>query len=341
MNPCCRRHRGFALIVVLWALAGLTVVAVAVASSLRVSAEGLKALRDRVRAEAAFLSAQSRVLAAVAPASAAANAYGGARGLVLADGRPLQVDATDQWVRVQDLRGLVQLNRPSPQRLSRFLAGCGASQSTISSLVDSLLDYTDADALKRLNGAEAFEYASTDLPRPRDADLLSRDELWRIHGWAELRQPWSQRGCMADVTVHGDGLFNRNTATRRALLADGLNEVSASNLIAAREGGLTDLTLTTPPNDAPNPFGVSAGGGRVGPGVRLTHSAGWVEWGLEADVVLTPSRPGGPWRLLEVRIVDRPAAESSGSGQLPSATHWDPARDRELDDAASSLPFAG
>ena len=56
------RHarRGFALVLVLWVLAGLTVVAVAVASSLRTSAESVKLLRDRVRAEAAIVAAKAQ-----------------------------------------------------------------------------------------------------------------------------------------------------------------------------------------------------------------------------------------------------------------------------------------
>jgi type II secretory pathway component PulK len=335
-----RRPHGFALIIVMWVLAGLTVVAVAVASSLRTSADSVKLLRDRVRAEAAFLSTSSRLRLILATAGAGANAYDSARGVVLADDRPLFVDGTEEWVQVQDLRGLVFLNRPPEDRLAGLLLICGAAPADTSRLVDSLLDYVDSDGLKRLNGAEAFDYAGADLPPPRNAALLGRDELWRVKHWPSIKQVWRDNQCAGEVTAHGDGQFNRNTASLRALRADGLDEVAAKAQVNAREGGLTDLTLQTVKGaEASSPFGF-AGGGRVGPGVRLTHAARWVEWSLESELELTPSREGGPWRIYEARTVPKRAiVESSVPLNLPGASDWNPERETALNNAASSLPF--
>jgi general secretion pathway protein K len=340
LRPVLRPPRGFALVIVLWVLAGLTVVAVAVASSLRTSAESVKLLRNRVRAETAFLSTSSRLKLILATAGADRNAYDSARGVLLADGRGLLVDGPEEWVHVQDLRGVVQLNRPNEDRLGALLVACGAEPSSTARLVDALQDYLDSDSLKRLNGAEAFDYAGTDLPPPRNAPLLSRDELWRIKFWPELKNTWTSNHCHDEVSVIGDGQFNRNTGGLRALRADGMDEVAAGAQINAREGGLTDETLqVVKGGEASSPFSL-AGGGRVGPAVRLTHAARWVEWSLELEVELTPTRDGGPWRLHEVRTVPKRAlSETRNRMALPSATFWNPERETALNNAASSLLF--
>lgn len=335
------RHarRGFALVIVLWVLAGLTVVAVAVASSLRTSAESVKLLRDRVRAEAAFLSTGARVLMLLSTARGSQITYESGHGTLFADGRPLQTGVTDEWVAVQDLRGLASLNRPAEQRLARLLQGCGADATNATRLVDALLDYLDSDSLKRLNGAEAFEYAGTDLPPPRNAALLSRAEVWRVKGWPELRKTWNGQHCDGLVTVQGDGLFNRNTASIQLLVADGMTPLAAAGLAQAREAGLTDLTLATQPGgEASNPFNF-AGGGRVGPAVRLTQSAAWIEWAIEREFELSPSREGGPWRLHETRVVPRRTLDGPPTSSLPPSAFWDLERERALNNAATALPF--
>jgi general secretion pathway protein K len=307
---------------------------------LRTSAESVKLLRDRVRAEAAFISTSSRLRLILATAGADLNAYNSARGLVLADNRPLFVDGSEEWVHVQDLRGVLHLNRPNEDRITRLLVACGAPESATARLLDSLQDYLDSDRLKRLNGAEAFDYAGTDLPPPRDAPLLSRDELWRVKNWPDIKAAWQAARCSEEVSVLGDGQFNRNTASLRALRADGLDEVAALAMVDSREGGLTDVTVQTIKGaEASSPFGL-AGGGRVGPAVRLTHAARWVEWALELELELTPTRDGGPWRVHELRAVPkRPLVETGTRLGLPAATTWNPERETALNNAASSLPF--
>jgi hypothetical protein len=78
----------------------------------------------------------------------------------------------------------------------------------------------------------------------------------------------------------------------------------------------------------------------VGPAARLTHAARWVEWALEQELELTPTRDGGPWRVHEVRAVPkRPLVETGTRLGLPGATTWNPERETALNNAASSLPF--
>lgn len=335
------RHQGFALVIVLWVLAGLIVVAVAVASSARVNGESVKLLRDRVRAEAAFLSASARVAVVAATGSALTNSVSGPRGSIYVDGRLTQVDK-EVWVRLQDVRGLVDLGNGATPSISRLLARCGAGEKAIPSLTDALGDYVDADQLKRLNGAEAFDYRmSGDLPEPRNSKLLSREELWRIKGWPDIKAAWKAAGCDDLVTVHGDGLSNRNTAPLAVLVADGVDETIAKGLLETRKdlpvGGASAATVEL--NPAVDLSGL--GGGFVGKTLRIRLDAESLEWGFEYELELTPDRTGGPWRMHEIRYPQQVPSKAprSATAQMPAGDFRPAVQDRNSTNAQPRLPF--
>lgn len=333
-----RRAAGFALVIVLWVLAGLTVVAVSVASSARSSAESVKLLRDRVRAEAAFLSSSSRVVVLASTGFAGRTYFESDRGRLFVDGRLLKVDA-DETVVVQDTRGLLSLNRGADQRLRTLLSRCGASETDAPKLTDTLADYIDSDSLKRVNGAEGFEYRGAQLPEPRNAPLLSREELWRIVGWPAIRPAWNAAGCDDFVSVRGDSFFNRNTAPFEVLVSDGLTEATAAALVESRRDGLPSVAIQTSGDDTSNPFNF-AGGGFAGGTLRIQHAIASVEWNLEYELELTPIRNGGPWRLHEMRSPTRARRTVPASTSLPPVNYRLPESDRTLNDAASRLPFS-
>jgi Type II secretion system (T2SS), protein K len=343
-HPRPPRHAasgGFALVIVLWVLAGLIVVAVAVATSTRVNAESVKLLRDRVRAEAAFLSASARIAVIAATGSPLSNSYNGPRGRLYVDGRLTQV-APDVWTRVQDVRGLLNLNDGASPRLQRLLRRCGAPEDSLAALADALGDYIDADQLKRLNGAEGFDYrASGDLPEPRNARLLSREELWRVKGWPAIRASWQAAGCDRFVTVRGDGLSNNNTAPQEVLLADGTDATIARGLIERRQDGpLTGVSPATADAIASGNLRLAAGG-FAGKAMRIRLEAASLEWALEYELELTPDRGGGPWRTYEVRYPQQvPSKVPRGAAAPLPAVDFRPAdQDRSPNDAPPRLPF--
>lgn len=330
-------RRGFALVIVLWTLAGLAVVAAAVAATARTANLNVKLLRDRVQAEAAFVSTAARIQAFAATERIHHSEYGRGKHRLPVDGTVLAV-GTDERVLLQDLRGLVNLNIADPRRVQALLKACGISDAMAPRLADALADYVDADSLKRLNGAEAFDYRAAGLPEPRNAVLLSREELWRVLGWREVRATWQAAGCDSAVTVHGDGFVNRNTAPLRVLRADGISDITAAGLIEARRDGLPSVEMqTSTPEDRSNPFGF-LGGGFVGPAMRVLHSAAWVEWQWEYVLELTPIRNGGPWRLHELRTPARPAPLAHATRELPPAERVFE-RDPNAEDAISRPPF--
>lgn len=336
-----RSQRGFALVIVLWVLAGLIVVAVAVASSARVNGESVKLLRDRVRAEAAFISASARIALIAATGTPLSNSLNGPRGRIFVDGRLTQVD-TNVRVRLQDVRGLVDLSNGGTPRVMRLLAQCGAPERSIDALSDALGDYVDADQLKRLNGAEAFDYRmTTDLPEPRNAKLLSREEVWRVKGWPEIRTAWQTAGCDDYVTVRGDGLTNRSTAPLAVLLADGTNEVIAKSLLESRQdNAIAAASPATTQLQTPQDLSLAAGG-FAGKTLRIRLEAASLEWRLEYELELTPDRSGGPWRTYEVRYPQHVPSKlpPSAAAQLPAVDFRPADQDRPSPNAQPRLPF--
>jgi hypothetical protein len=330
-------RRGFALVIVLWTLAGLAVVAAAVAATSRTANLNIKLLRDRVQAEAAFISTAARIQAFASTNPAGRSHFGRGRVRLTVDGTPL-IAGDDERVVLQDLRGLVNVNQAQPPRVLALLKACGISDTLAPRLSDALADYIDSDGLKRVNGAEAFEYRAAGLPEPRNQRLITSDELWRVFGWRDAQGVWRAAGCEGAVTVHGDGMINRNTAPVRVLLADGISDTSAAGMIEARREGLPAVAIqTSTPEEASNPFGF-IGGGFVGPAMRVSHSAGWIQWQWEYVLDLTPSRNGGPWRLLEVRTPARTGPLPAATRELPPANRVFE-RDPNPDDALSRSPF--
>lgn len=112
---------------------------------------------------------------------------------------------------VQDEAGLVPLSVPAPAPVAALLASAGVPVSAHARLVDHLADYTDADDLRRLDGAERREYARAGLPAPPGRPLLHPRELSRVLGWAGLPAATRQR-LQDSATMAYSGALNLNTA---------------------------------------------------------------------------------------------------------------------------------
>ncbi len=332
------RQAGFALVIVLWVLAGLTVVAVAVAGSVFSQARSVSLLRERAAAERAFLGTSSRIKVIGYRAVGVGGILLGERGVLHLDGRETEVVGADDRVQLQDVHGLLLL-RSESTRLPLLLGRCGVPADRHAALLDALSDYIDSDNLKRLNGAEAFEYSGAGRAEPRNAPLLSRGELWRVLGWSAHRTDWLEAGCDRWVTVRGAGQLNRQTAPLAVLEADGFTPEQALALREAREAG---LVISTGPNaelgDVLSPLQRS-GGGSVSSVVRVHHRLPSLEWALEYELEFTRAAPGGPWQMHEQRIVASRAPESGAKAMLPPTDYMLPESERARLNALSVSPF--
>jgi general secretion pathway protein K len=125
----------------------------------------------------------------------------------------------DAVVRLQDARGLINLNLGSDYDLYALLGLFGVEAAARGPLIAKLQDYTDADSLVRLNGAEAPGYEEAGREPPANGPLRTPWEVRRILDWDRvdgiMREDTSWPLLTATAPLAG---FNINTAPP-ALLA--------------------------------------------------------------------------------------------------------------------------
>lgn len=139
---------GFSLPVVLWSLLVIGFLA-ASRTSIR------NASNTAGHAEASAL-AEAGVSIAVLDLVEASRRQGAGRRIPV-DGTPVECHAPDGariWIAIEDEGGKINLNQADETLLRLLLASLGHSPSEASRLADRILDYRDADGLRRLSGAE-------------------------------------------------------------------------------------------------------------------------------------------------------------------------------------------
>jgi hypothetical protein len=180
------------------------------------------------------------------------------------DDRPYRV--SDVVLRFQDARGLINLNFGSVDDLFALLGVFGVPAEDRGPLIDKLQDYTDADSLKRLNGAEARDYENAGREPPANAPLRTPWEVRRILDWDKVPEINNEdtRWALLASTAPVAG-FNINTAPREVLsLIPGMNAQAVDNVIAWRRqqpilsalqfGQLTGMPIIEGPSRfAPHP----------------------------------------------------------------------------------------
>lgn len=201
---------GYVLIFVISALALAAFVATRFALRLDALREQALAMQNHAQARTVVEGGKARALywLSTRPFGLASSGF--------ADEQPLRLDdqlyemRSGAWIRLQDERGLLSLNVPQRERWLAALIGAGASFDQAASMIDVLLDYTDTDNLKRLNGAEASDYAAAGLPLPRNDWILSVDETRRMPVWAT--NPLLREKLVSWSSVTRNDFFNPNTA---------------------------------------------------------------------------------------------------------------------------------
>ncbi|MDI6774139.1 MAG: type II secretion system protein GspK [Verrucomicrobiota bacterium] len=120
-------------------------------------------------------------------------------------------------------------------------------------LIESFLDWTDADSTPRRDGAETDDHYATLTPpyRVKNGPLDTVEELLLIRGWKPVllfggvlntarkdEEPIRISGIGDLLTTYGDGKVNVNAASRRALMTlPGIDDATADFIIAEREAG--------------------------------------------------------------------------------------------------------
>ncbi len=113
--------------------------------------------------------------------------------------------------------------------LRKYLERKGVELNERDHMIDTMLDWVDADNLVRLNGAEADgDYL------PANSLFVRVDDLKRVRGWGDfVAQPdWD-----AELTVNSTGPIDLTWASRDMLLAlPGMSELIVDQFLTFRQG---------------------------------------------------------------------------------------------------------
>ncbi len=241
-------------------------------------------------------------------------------GLIELDGRWYRT-LGGTTVRFQDAAGLMSLRRATEPDLTALLTVLKLPPDRIPALVDSLLDYADADSLRRLNGAEAPAYAEAHLPPPRNAPLVTPMELRRILHWRDLDEAMLQR-VIGNTSIANIGTVNRHTVSAPVLAALGGTDLStARTLLALRPDG-APVAIESLPNLAGGSF-LAAGRFMTlpSPSTQVTICPASVSWCQALSLTATFDLGEGPWHVeYSVRLMrTEPLPRADEVAMLPAA----------------------
>jgi hypothetical protein len=315
------RQDGYALLIVLGALAVIAIVAGQFATSMDEARKQAAALQAEADGRVAASSALARALHWLVTQPGGPDGFGEGVQRTVADGRVYEVPGGAR-VAFQDQQALLSLNLGRREILSRFLEGLGASPGERDTLVDVLADYIDTDNLRRLNGAEATQYKEAGLRPPRNDWLLSVQELAQMPGWTD-RMDWT-RVVMRHASVRRSGFLNPNLMPI-PLLRAALPGASTEQLVlfdTLRQGGPfsngSSARLATG-----LPFGQDDFIFHTSDEIAVVVWSAGMPRALQFMVWVSSGDPGAPWTVTEVHAVDPPPP---GHVALPFPTT--PSQDR-------------
>ena len=152
------------------------------------------------------------------------------------DGTPHEwaFDGVPVLIEIRDESAKIDINTASDPLLRGLLLSVGLRDDEASALLDAILDWRDADSLKRINGAEEGDYTAAGLAyRPANAPFQAIEELQLVLGM----RPDIYRRLASSITVFSrlPGI-NPAIASRGVLLAiPGITAEVVDEYIARRE----------------------------------------------------------------------------------------------------------
>ncbi|MYJ75101.1 MAG: general secretion pathway protein GspK [Gammaproteobacteria bacterium] len=204
----------------------------------------------------------------------------------------------DTGFSIQDELGLISVNQPRDPLFAAMMESVGVAEDDIARLVPRIVDYTDVNDRRSLDGAETHHYLEAGLPPPANWFLATPTEMNRVLGAAEVidAAQWRRLRDMATPRIHVGVNFNTMPVpVAKAIL--GVEQDVLDTFLAERaEQPITsfarvqELTGAAPPVD---PVTVAVVPSRF---LRITT---WWVGGAPRSVVgitLTPASRIGPWR---------------------------------------------
>lgn len=290
-------QRGYVLAATLWMLALVAVAATYFAERVARSVELARQSREMTEALGELEAGRAEILFRLATESFSEAGLGTGNAAIVLDNRPYRFGRSS-LLRFQDERGLLNVNFVEPALVMNLLGQIGVPSNRWQALLDSLADYTDTDSLRRLNGAEAPEYAAAGLPPPPNDWLATPHELRNILGWREREELWRD-GLLLRLTTTSRVIgFNPNTAPPEVLASlPGANRDVAEAILRRRAlapiRSPAELAALLPAAAQMGDFIVPFPAGSV----RITQSSGKMPWAVQFSVTPTPAGESAPWRI--------------------------------------------
>ncbi len=262
---------GLALVVVLWILTFLSVVFTAFTFSMRTELAAAGNFRQQAEAyylaEAGVYRAAAEIINAdrdVPPDSKSYDAMDEHWRTNPAAYENVALGGGHYWVAVRDEESKIFLNgQITPQydaMLRRLFSNSGVTDDKLlSTIVDSIQDWRDADTLHRVSGVEDDYYLSLPSPyRAKNGDFDTIDELLLVKGMTpeilygnvanlqrraelEARLPWERElqpgeslGVARHLSIYSSGKVNVNTASPEILMALGLTAAEVKAVLDRR-----------------------------------------------------------------------------------------------------------
>ncbi len=288
-------QHGFVLVATLWILAVITIAAGYFAERVSRSIALTQQKQDAAAQLVEFANTRGELLFRFGTTYFSMHGLGEAPAIAL-DNRPYRGSGED-IVRLQDMRGLLNVNFVEREMMLNLFAQLGVPVEKRDAMLDTLLDYTDEDDLRRLNGAEAAEYAAQGLPPPPNEWLVTPHQLKNIIGWRDQPGLWEGQRLLRLVTTSRIAGFNPNTAPEEILASmPGVTRESAAQIIKLRN--------QTPLNSPAQLIGMTPG--ILDPeslfffpsnSIRITQQGSKLPWALQLSLTLTPRSETAPWRV--------------------------------------------
>lgn len=222
--------RGLALLMVLWVLAVLSVIVLSFAFMARTEVYSTISFRDGMEKKFLAEAGIERGIMELFYRSANKNQMSVIEGseIVRIDGRQYdgELGENKYSFSIADESGKININTLTDAKgiiLNNLLVNLGLPGETANTIVDSILDWKDADDLHRLHGAEDTYYQSLPVPYKAKNDKFDTlEELLLVRGVTPeiLFGGGSRPGLINFLTVYSkESKINLNAAAREIIMA--------------------------------------------------------------------------------------------------------------------------
>jgi general secretion pathway protein K len=239
-------EKGIALIMVLWVLTVLMVIVLSLSYMTKTETQAALAFKQGIEKKFLAEAGIERGIVEIVYAKMNQNAEVILEGSETwkMDGTPYTVKTDDGYytVSITDESGKININTLNDSSgiiLKNLLMNSGVQEAEADTIVDSILDWKDADDLTRLHGAESDYYMS--LPNPykaKNADFETPEELLLVKGMTPeiLYGADRKKGIIDFLTVNSKtGAINVNAAPKEVLMAvPGITADVAEAIVSSR-----------------------------------------------------------------------------------------------------------